>query len=466
MPYIPHSDEDVSRILKTLKLNTIEELLGVFPEDLRLKGGLALPKGVSEQELSALMSELSSKNTHAGERVLPSLRVLPSSYASFLGAGAYNHYIPAAVRALASRSEFYTSYTPYQPEVSQGTLQAIFEYQTLVCQLTALDVANASLYDGGTAVAEAVLMARRITGRNKVILSAALHPEYREVVKTYLRGTGNDVFVAGEVGEALYCTEAGTTLVPAAEAVCGDEPACLVIQHPNFFGCLEDVSALAEFIHKKKGLLIVVVNEAVSLGLLKPPGELGADIAVGEMQSFGNALNFGGPYLGFMATKEAFVRQMPGRLIGQTADKSGNRAFCLTFATREQHIRRERATSNICTNHGLCALAAAIHMVSLGAAGLKDLALLNLSKAHYLKEKLARIQGVSIAFNAPTFNEFTIKLDKNTVDKTLRALLDRRVIGGLALKGFYPSLDKHVLVAVTEMNTRQELDAFAEHLAL
>ncbi len=447
MPYIPHSDEDVSRILKTLKVNTVEDALGVFPAGLRIKGGLKLPKGVSEQELSAILAGLSSKNTHSGE------------YASFLGGGAYNHYIPAAVRALASRSEFYTSYTPYQPEVSQGTLQAIFEYQTLVCQLTALDVANASLYDGGTAVAEAVLMARRITGKNKVILSAALHPEYRETVKTYLNVTG------GEIKEAFYCTEEGTTLVPAVEAVCGDEPACLVVQHPNFLGCLEDVSALADFIHKKKGLLIIVVNEAISLGLLKPPGELGADIAVGEMQSFGNALNFGGPYLGFMATKEAFVRQMPGRLIGQTVDKAGLRAFCLTFATREQHIRRERATSNICTNHGLCALAAAIHMVSLGAAGIKDLAILNLSKAHYLKEKLAKIEGVSIAFNAPNFNEFTIRLDKD-VEKTLKSLLDKRVIGGLALKGFYPALDKHLLVAVTEMNMRQELDSFAGHLAL
>ncbi|MBI5970524.1 MAG: aminomethyl-transferring glycine dehydrogenase subunit GcvPA [Deltaproteobacteria bacterium] len=462
MPYIPHSDEDVSRILKTLKHKSVEDMLGVFPEEFRIKGGnapfgnLKLPKGLSEQELSALMSELSSKNTRFGE------------YASFLGAGAYNHYIPAVVRALTSRSEFYTSYTPYQPEVSQGTLQAIFEYQTLVCQLTAMDVANASLYDGGSSAAEAVLMARRITGKNKVILSAALHPEYRETVKTYLKATGGDI---SEVGEALYCTEEGTTLPEAVEAVCGDEPACLVVQHPNFFGCLEDVSALAAFIHKKKGLLIVVVNEAVSLGLLKPPGELGADIAVGEMQSFGNALNFGGPYLGFMAVKSSFVRQMPGRLIGATVDKSGNRAFCLTFATREQHIRRERATSNICTNHGLCALAAAIHMVSLGAAGLKDTAVLNLSKANYLKEKLAKIKrvlpssGVSIAFNAPTFNEFTIKI-AGDVDKTLRSLLGHRVIGGLALKRFYPALDKHLLVAVTEMNTREELDGFAGHLAL
>lgn len=453
MPYIPHSDADVSLILETLGHKSIEDALGVFPEDLRIKGGLKLPKGVSEQELSAILSGLSSKNAHAGEGVLP------PSYASFLGAGAYNHYIPAVVRALASRSEFYTSYTPYQPEVSQGTLQAIFEYQTLVCQLTAMDVANASLYDGGTSVAEAVLMARRITGKGQVILSAALHPEYRETVKTYLKVTG------GNISEALYCTEAGTTLPEAVEAVCDNEPACLVIQHPNFFGCLEDVSALAAFIHEKKGLLIVVVNEAISLGLLKPPGKLGADIAVGEMQSFGNPLNFGGPYLGFMATKDAFVRQMPGRLIGQTVDKAGQRAFCLTFATREQHIRRERATSNICTNHGLCALAAAIHMVSLGATGLAGLARLNLSKAHYLKEKLTKI-GVPAAFNAPNFNEFTIRLDKDTVDKTLRNLLDHRIIGGLPLKGFYPALDKHLLVAVTEMNMRQELDAFAERIAL
>lgn len=442
MPYIPHSDKDIADILKTIGAASTEDFLKYLPDGLKIKGELNLPQGLSEQELLDAVSGLARRNASAGD------------CASFLGAGAYNHYIPAVVAHLASRSEFYTAYTPYQPEISQGTLQAIFEYQTLVCQMTGMDVANASLYDGASATAEAVLMARRITGRDTVVLSSALHPEYRETVKTYLVGAGN------HVREALYCTEAGTTLAGAVEAACGDAPACLVIQHPNFFGSLEDVQTLAEIIHKKKGILIVVTNETVSFGLLKPPGDMGCDIAVGDNQSFGNPLSFGGPYLGFMATKTEYIRQMPGRLIGQTVDKNNNRAFCLTFATREQHIRRERATSNICTNHGLCALAASIHLVSLGRRGLKTLAHLNLSKAEYLKERL-RAAGMSAAFTSPTFNEFTVKVDKEP-DDILKRLLKKRIVGGIALKRFYPALANHILVAATEMNSREDIDRFVE----
>ncbi|MBI5562770.1 MAG: aminomethyl-transferring glycine dehydrogenase subunit GcvPA [Deltaproteobacteria bacterium] len=445
MPYIPHSEKDIRDMLKTIGAASVEEFLGYLPDDLRLKGRLDLPDGLSEQELFEAVKSLSRRNTPVGE------------FASFIGAGAYNHYIPAVVGALASRSEFYTAYTPYQPEISQGTLQAIFEYQTLVCQLTGMDVANASLYDGASAVAEAALMARRITGRDRIVMSAALHPEYRETVRTYLAGAGD------HIAEAFYCTEAGTTLPDAAAVAMGDDPTCLIIQHPNFFGSLEDVPALTELVHKKKGLLIVVTNEPVSFGLLKPPAELGCDIAVGENQSFGNPLSFGGPYLGFMATKTEYVRQMPGRLIGATVDKNGERAFCLTFATREQHIRRERATSNICTNHGLSALAASIHLASLGKTGIKTLAQLNLSKAAYLKARLAEA-GLAAAFTAPAFNEFTVKVKKDP-DALLKGLVKKRIIGGVALKRFYPELANHVLVAATEMNSKADMDRFASAAA-
>lgn len=447
MPYIPHSEKEIREMLQTVGAASIEELLSMLPADVRVKKEFKhLHAGISEQELSGALNDLAAKNSPAG------------GLSCFLGAGAYNHYIPAAVDALISRSEFYTAYTPYQPEISQGTLQAIFEYQTLVCQLTAMDVSNASLYDGASAVAEAVLMARRITGRDKVYLSAALHPEYRETVRTYLKGAGDHVY------DILFCTEKGTTLAGAVEKAVGDDPACLVIQHPNFFGCLEELEELSALIHRKKGLLIAVTNEGVSLGLLKPPGSSGVDIAVGDLQSFGNTVSFGGPYLGFMATRTEFIRQMPGRIIGQTVDKNGNRAFCLTFATREQHIRRERATSNICTNHGLCALAASIHLTSLGSAGLRELAALNVSKANYLKEKLSGISGVEPGFSSPVFNEFTIKLGKD-IDLVLKALLKKGVIAGVPLRRFYPQLANHLLVAATEMNSRDEIDRFSEELS-
>lgn len=444
MPYIPHTDKDRAEILKALGIASIEDLLKGLPAGSRLKGPLNLPKGLSEQELTGLLTGLSERNSTVAD------------YSSFLGAGAYNHYIPSIVRHLAMRSEFYTAYTPYQPELSQGTLQAIFEYQTLLCQLTAMDVSNASLYDGASAVAEAVLMAKRITGREKVLLSSALHPEYRETVNTYLVGTGD------HITEVAFDSVKGSTTVGAVTAALTDDTACLVVQHPNFFGSLEDVQALAGLVHSKKALLVVATNETVSLGLLKPPGEMGCDIAVGENQSFGNPLNYGGPYLGYMATKEAFIRQMPGRLIGQTVDKNGNRAFCLTFATREQHIRRERATSNICTNHGLCALAASIHMVGLGSKGLRRLAELNLSKAAYLKG-LLKSKGIGTAFSSPTFNEFTVLVEDP--EGTLKKLLKKNIIGGLALKRFYPELDRHLLITVTEMNSKEELEALAEGLA-
>lgn len=445
MPYIPHTEKDRECLLKAVGAEKIDDLIAV-PENARLKGELKLPKGLTEQELTKALKEKAARNSTVED------------YSSFLGAGAYNHYIPAVVDSVISRSEFYTSYTPYQPEISQGTLQAIFEYQTIVCQLTGMDVANASLYDGASAVAEAALMARRITGRDKVLLSAALHPEYRETVRSYLHGAGN------HVSEVMYCTEAGVTLPDALDAALDKDTACLVIQSPNFFGSIEDLKSLADKAHAKGALIVAVTNEAVSFGLLASPGSLGADIAVGDNQSFGNTLSYGGPYLGFMATKTEFIRQMPGRIVGETVDRDGKRAFCLTFSTREQHIRREKATSNICTNHGLCALAASVHMVSLGEVGLRRLALLNLSKAEYLKKALANISGVEIAFSSPTFNEFTIKIS-SAPEEVLKGLLKKKVMGGLGLKRFYPALDKHILVAVTEMNTKEEMDSFVDALS-
>ncbi len=448
MAYLPHTDRDISEILKSAGVESIEDLLAAaVPEGLRAKEPLSLPVGLSEQALKRVVEALASKNSGAAG---------PSS---FLGAGAYSHYTASLVASLAGRSEFYTSYTPYQPELSQGTLQAIFEYQTLVCQLTGMDVSNGSLYDGGTACAEAALMAMRITGRKKVILSAALHPEYRETVKTYLK------FRGVEAVESFYCGEAGTTLPEAVEAVCSEEPACLIVQNPNFFGCIEDVEALSVLMRGKGGLLVAAVAEPVSLGILKSPGELGADIAVGENQSFGIPLSLGGPYLGFMATKEKYIRQMPGRLVGQTIDNKGQRAFCLTFATREQHIRREKAASNICTNHGLSALTAAIHMTSLGKTGLKKLAGLNLSKAEYLREKLTSVKGVGRAFTAPFFNEFAVRLDSIDVDDALKRLLRKGIIAGLSLKRFYPELTRHMLVTATEINSKEEIDRFAFELS-
>lgn len=446
MPYIPLSDNDRARILEAIGLKTVEELFTALPAASRVKGPLNLPKGLTEQELMELARKLARKNSSVED------------FSSFLGAGAYNHYIPSVVRHLASRSEFYTAYTPYQPEISQGTLQAMFEYQTLVCQLTGMDVSNASLYDGASATAEAALMAGRLTGKKKVVLSGALHPEYRETIKTYLAGS------AEVLSEAAFCAETGTTLPASIEAACDDNTACVVIQSPNFFGSIEDVERIASVAHARGALVVAVVTEPVSLGILKPPAASGADIVVGENQSFGNPLNFGGPHLGFMATRTEFIRQMPGRIIGETVDREGQRAYCLTFATREQHIRRERATSNICTNQGLCALTAAIHMVSLGAAGLKKLATLNLSKAEYLKGRLTKIEGVKVAFTGPTFNEFAIDIGRDPAP-VLKKLLEKKIIGGLALKRFYPALDRHILVAATEMNGVAELDAFADALA-
>ena len=445
MSYIPHTEKDIQEMLKVIGAEFVEDLFKAIPDNLRVKKPLNLPAPLSEQELIQEMTTLSIKNATVEE------------YVSFLGAGAYNHYIPSIVNHLISRSEFYTAYTPYQPEISQGTLQAIFEYQTLICQLTGMDVSNASMYDGASATAEAVLMARRINNRSKVILSAAIHPEYREVINTYLSGNRDNI------KEVFYCTETGRTLPEAIEKLLDKDTSSVVIQQPNFFGSIEDIKAIAEVVHKNNSILIISIAEPISLGLLKPPGELGADIVIGEGQAFGNGLNFGGPYLGFFATLEKYLRQMPGRLVGETVDKRGKSGYVLTMAAREQHIRREKATSNICTNEGLCALAAAIYLTALGKNGLMELARLNLSKAEYLKKGLANIKGIKPAFTAPTFNEFVIETEKEP-DAVLKTLLKKGIIAGLPLKRFYPELSRHILICATEMNTKGQVDELLEGL--
>lgn len=443
MPYLPHTDEEIGEMLSSLGLNTIEELFNPIPQGLRLKEPLNLPLGLSEEEVFYKLKALSSKNLN--------------HFISFLGGGAYRHYIPSVVNHILLRSEYYSSYTPYQPEISQGTLQAIFEYQTLICQLTGMDVANASMYDGASAVAEAVLMAKRINGRAKVILSSALHPEYRDVIKTYL-STRSD-----NIKEVLYCTETGRTLPEAIEGVIDEDTSCVVCQYPNFFGCIEDLKAIEEVVHKKGAIFIVSITEPVSLGLLKPPGEFGADIVVGEGQSFGIPLSFGGPSLGFFATREAYLRQMPGRIVGETVDSKGERAFVLTLATREQHIRRERSTSNICTNSGLCAIAALVTLSLLGKEGLKELAILNLKNSEYAKKTLLEIPWIKTQFTSPTFNEFVIDTGRD-IEALLKYLKDEGILGGIPLNCLYRELKDSLLISVTELNTRDEIDRLRDAL--
>ena len=437
------------KMLKRLGPAYLTELRDLIPEGLRLTEPLDIAQGTSEQELSALAKKVAGENTTVEE------------FSSFLGAGAYNHYVPSVVNHLSGLSGFYTAYTPYQPEISQGTLQAIFEYQTLICQLTGTDVSNASLYDGASATAEAVLMAGRIKnkGRKKVLVSRAVHPEYRETLETYLAETDCELI------ELPFSIETGETNFEGVKDLCaGEDAACLVVQSPNFFGVIEAIGKAKEAIQAQNGLLIAVVTEPLSMALIKPPGELGADITVGEAQGLGNHLNFGGPYLGFLSCRAEYMRQMPGRIIGEAKDAQGNRRFCMTLATREQHIRRGRATSNICTNQGLTALRAAIYMVSLGRKGLMNLALLNFSKARYLKKRLTS-RFVKTTFIPHSFNEFTVRLKNDyPLKPVLAKLIKNNIIGGLSLDRFYPELKQHLLISVTEMNTREEMDAYADLL--
>jgi glycine dehydrogenase subunit 1 len=424
-------------MLAACGLGSAEELFAQIPARARLQRPLDLAAGISEYEIVDYFKALAEKNA--------------GSWPTFLGAGVYNHYRPVVVDTIISRGEFLTSYTPYQSEISQGTLTAIFEFQTMVCQLTGMDVANASMYDGSTAVPEAAMMAVRVTGRHRILVARSLHPEYREVLRTYAK---NQHLPVEEFG---YDAESGQIDLADLEAKLDGETACVIIQSPNFFGIVEDVGKAAELAHARGSLLVFTFSEAVSLGILEPPRD--ADIVAGELQSFAISPSYGGPFAGIIAAKEKFVRQLPGRLVGQTTDTNGNRAFCLTLATREQHIRREKATSNICTNQALIALMATVFLELYGKQGLRELASQNLAKAHYLGSKMKR------RFSGPYFNEFVATAGEMPGIEINRKLLDRRIIGGLSLEKFYPELGDAVLLCATEMNKRADMDAVAEAFA-
>jgi glycine dehydrogenase subunit 1 len=443
MRYLPLTDADRRAMLQAIGVPTIDSLYRDVPAALRLKAPVQLPHHLGELEVEREFQAYAAANLGT------------ASVPSFLGAGAYRHHIPASVDHLIQRGEFLTSYTPYQPEVSQGTLQYLFEFQTQVALITGMEVANASMYDGASACAEAVAMANRLTGRTKAILSGGLHPHYREICATRARWAGWEA-VAAEP-DAL----GGEDLAGSID----DKTSCVVVGSPSFFGHLRDYSALANACHAKGALLVVAVTEVVSLGLVKPPGEMGADIVVAEGQSLGIPLSFGGPYLGLFAAREKFVRQMPGRLCGGTVDLEGKRGWVLTLSTREQHIRRERATSNICTNSSLCALAFTIHLTLLGEAGFTRLAASNHARAVELAERLAAIKGIEV-LNKSFFNEFTLKLGKPAAE-VVEALAARRILGGVPVSRFYPkapALADLMLVAASEMNTEAEIAALAAAL--
>jgi glycine dehydrogenase subunit 1 len=438
MRYLPNSPRDREEMLRTLGHSSIEELFAQIPEQIRFRGRLDLPGPLSEQEVLEFFKQAAGESTR--------------EYASLLGAGAYSHFRPAAVDSLLSRGEFFTAYTPYQAELAQGTLQAMFEFQTLIAQLTGMEVSNASLYDGSTAATEAVLMSLRLTRRNRVLVARTIHPEYREVMATYLRHLGTEIL------EVPYGAS-GQIDVAALESALNEETAVVVVQSPNFLGAIERFSEIAELVHRSGALLVVTVNEPLSLAVVNPPAD--ADIICGEAQSFGVPVAFGGPYVGFLATREKFVRQMPGRLVGQTVDTEGRRGFVLTLATREQHIRREKATSNICTNQSLCALAATIYLCLLGKHGLKALAEHNLALAHYAADQLAVVPGTSIPFASPYFNEFVVKAP-GSGEALLGELRQEKILGGVDLERFYPELKDHLLVCVTETVNKATLDRMVE----
>jgi glycine dehydrogenase subunit 1 len=458
MPYTPHTDSDRAAMLAEIGVEAVGDLFLDVPESVRYPE-LKLPEPLSELEILAELRAMSEENADLDH------------YACFLGAGAYNHFVPSVVGHIIGRSEFYTAYTPYQPEISQGTLQAIFEYQSMVCALTGMDVANASHYDGATSLAEAAIMSVNVSRgkRRKIIVSSTVHPEYRATLRTYTPGSDLTVETLNFKPQTLNFEVEGLKFEL-------DDAACLIIQNPDFFGQLlsadseNGLSGLADAVHKAGALLVVVVDP-ISLGLFTPPGEYGADIVVGEGQALGNPLDFGGPYLGLFACREKYMRKMPGRLVGETVDTEGRRGFVLTLATREQHIRRERATSNICTNQALCALAAGAYLAAMGKNGLRKVAELCYHKAHYTAKQIAAIPGFDLVGDKPFFKEFVVHCPKPPSEIN-GALLERGIIGGYDLghvlspsKGRdYPHLENHMLFCVTEMNTRAEIDSLVEAL--
>ena len=441
MRYLPHTEEDIADMLQTVGSENLEALFSSIPESCRRLEDMNLPESLTEWELDNLMQSMSDD-----------IAVSPE-YKSFVGAGSYEHYIPASAQYLLSRSEFVTSYTPFQPEMTQGTLQAIYEYQTLVSRLLGMEVANASIYDGASALAEALLMAIRITGKNRVAVSGLVHPLYRRVIQTYFKPSGY------EIVELPYL-ESGSTDISGLKNL--EDFAAVAIQSPNFFGCIENLHSVGEMAKDKKALLVAAFTEPLAFGLFKSPGRLGADIACGEGQSLGIPQSFGGPALGLFAAKLKYVRHMPGKLVGETVDREGKRGYVLTLATREQHIRREKATSNICTNNSLCALASAMYMASVGGTGIRSLARLNYDKSEYLQSAF-RDAGISIPFEGTTFNEFVVKLPAGSKDAYDR-LLKKKIIAGLDLAGYYPELENHYLFCVTETRSKEEMDQLVQEM--
>lgn len=441
MRYLPHTSEDIAAMLKAVGIESLEGLFTHIPQDCRRKETLKIPEALTEWELNDHIDTLAGN-----------MAVSPE-YKVFLGGGSYEHHIPSVLSFLLSRSEFVTAYTPYQPEVSQGTLQAIYEYQTLTCRLLGMEVANASQYDGASALAEAMLMAIRVSRKKTVAVSRAVHPLYRRVLKTYFEPTDLKIV------ELPYLSD-GTTDLSSLKDL--NDLGGLAVQSPNFFGCIENLENIKQRFQNKETLLVVCFSEPLAYGLYKNPGQYGADIACGEGQSLGIPRSFGGPALGMFASKMQYVRNLPGRLVGQTVDLEGKRGHVLTLSTREQHIRREKATSNICTNHSLCALAAVMYMAALGGTGFKRLAQLNYDKSEYLKGALARA-GFKIPFSRPTFNEFVVEFPAG-FKQIYQRLLQKKMIAGLPLVGFYPELKNHYLLCATETITRQAMDTFVEEI--
>ncbi|HEY3425540.1 MAG TPA: aminomethyl-transferring glycine dehydrogenase subunit GcvPA [Negativicutes bacterium] len=440
--YLPHTEEDRQAMLTAMGIATVSELFSDVPASLRLGRSLCLPAALSEPDLVKHLRSLADANINLQE------------YICFLGAGAYDHYIPSVVEHVIRRSEFYTAYTQYQPEISQGYLQALWEYQSMICQVTGMEVANASMYDGGTALAEAAMMACGATGRKELLVAKTVHPHYRTVIGTY--GIDRDY----QLTEAGYAD--GTLDMAQLEQQISKSTAAVIVQTPNFFGCLEDLNSIAALAHAQGALLVVAVDP-ISLGVLEAPGLLGADIVVGEGQSMGMPVAFGGPYLGFFAATEKLMRKMPGRIVGQTTDAEGNRGFVLTLQAREQHIRREKATSNICSNEALCALMATVYLSAVGKEGLRQVAALSLQKAHYAYRELTQLSHCSAVFGAPFFKEFVVRCS-SPVAKINAALLEEKMIGGLDIGSYYPELENCMLLCVTENRSREEIDRLVNKL--
>jgi glycine dehydrogenase subunit 1 len=439
--YLPMTEQDQQQMLAAIGVSSVDDLFSDIPQRVRFQGEYNIKKAASEPQLLKELNSMAAKNAHLKD------------YASFLGAGVYDHYMPVIVDHVISRSEFYTAYTPYQPEISQGELQAIFEFQTMICELTGMDVANSSMYDGGTALAEAAMLSAGQTKKKKVLVSAAVHPESKDVLKTYAKGQYIEVV---EIPAAD-----GVTDMIALEKEMGSDVAAVIVQYPNFYGQIEPLKEIEEITHQEKCMFVVSSNP-LSLGLLTPPGEFGADIVIGDAQPFGIPSQFGGPHCGYFATTSKLMRKIPGRLVGQTVDENGKRGFVLTLQAREQHIRRDKATSNICSNQALNALAASVAMTALGKQGVKEMALQNLSKTHYAYEAL-KAKGINVAFEGPFFNELVVKLPVSVTEANSQ-LLASKIIGGYDLSRDNQALENHMLLAFTELRTKEEIDQLVNEL--